>query len=194
MASGVCLFAGIHFTFTGLPRSQDRVYLAFGILSLLLAGYLLLKALLYHPGSLDTVRSVVRWQLTLTCLIYPVALWFLSLYTGLRNWHSWVIGASAIFGVLMFVNLFSPNSVLYTDIVPRASIILPWGETIEDYLGVPSRYAWVYHIAVNIVFLWAIWRCIAMWRAGQRARALPLVTYLLIQFAVTLQVEYVIYT
>ncbi|MGH8369953.1 MAG: putative bifunctional diguanylate cyclase/phosphodiesterase, partial [Gammaproteobacteria bacterium] len=194
MASGVCLFAGIHFTFTGLPRSQDRVYLAFGILSLLLAGYLLLKALLYHPGSLDTVRSVVRWQLTLTCLIYPVALWFLSLYTGLRRWHGWVIGTSVIFGVLLFINLSSPNSVIYTDIVPRASITLPWGETIEDYLGVPSHYAWVYHIAVNFVFLWAIWRCIAMWRAGQRTRALPLVTYLLIQFAVTLQVEYVIYT
>ncbi|HET7395427.1 MAG TPA: EAL domain-containing protein [Gammaproteobacteria bacterium] len=191
IAAGICLFAGIHFTLTGLPRSRDRVYLAFGILSLILSAYLMVKASLYHIDSFDTLRSTVRWQLALACLIYPTAIWFFCLYTELKRWYPWMLGGGLIFAVLLVINIFSPYSVLYQNIVPRPPLTLPWGEVIDDYFGAPSRYAWAYYSAVDATFLWAIWRSIAMWRAGARARAVPLIIYLLLQFVAILQLEYV---
>lgn len=73
---------------------------SFGCLNLLLAGYLLLTACVFQTDVLEVARSLIRWQMGIACLIYPAAVWFLGLYSGLRCWRRWLAVAGVVFGAL----------------------------------------------------------------------------------------------
>ena len=181
MAAGICLFAGAHFTLTGLPRREDRVYLVFGLLCLVLAAYFVFTSMLYRVDTAAAAGLVVRVQVALASLAYLLAVCFLSLYTGLKHWRPWVFAASVVFGTLAVWECFAPYSMLYSAITPRDAILLPWGENVSDFSTVESPYAWIYYVAENSAYVWSLWRCVALARAGRRDRAWPLALYLTIQ-------------
>ena len=191
MATGVCLFAGIHFMHVGLQHRTDRVYLAFGWFCLLVGAY---NALSTELQMLDDVRSIVpveRAHVAIACLVFPAAVWFFGLYTGLRHWRRWLAAAAAIFAVLLALDLASTPSLLLSGITPLSPLTLPWGESIKQFSGAPARFAWFYYLATFMVYLWAIWRCWVLWRLGTRDRALPLAIYIPIQLAAQAYAEYV---
>lgn len=163
---------------------------AFGYLSLLLAGYLLLTASIFQTDSLPLARSLVRWQLAIACLVYPTAVWFLGRYSQLHYWRRWLSVACAVFGALFVINLFTTNSVIYSDIVKNSPIDLPWGEHLNDFAGRKSHLFGVYFLAKEAMFVWAIGCCVALWRKGS-ARAWPLTFYLAIQGAAAIQADIV---
>jgi len=190
VACGICLFAGIHATFAGSARGQERVYFAFGCLSLLLSIYLGLTAALYQTDTVSTTCALVRTQISFACLIYPTGIWFFSLYTDIAHWRRWVTAAVLIFGALLVINLCSPYSLLYTDITMRPPLVLPWGETVHDYTGTESAHvASIYYTAVNASYLWAVCSCILLWRRGQGARVWSLTLYLIVQATASVHAE-----
>lgn len=190
VACGICLFAGIHAVLAGTAGRREPVIQAFGCLSLLLAGYLLVTAAIFQTDALPTARSLIRWQLAIACLVFPTAVWFLGLYTRLRHWRRWLGLACAVFGVLLVINMFSPNSVIYSDIVKNGPIRLPWGEQVNDYFGRKAPLFGIYFMAKDLVFVWSIGACIALWRK-HNARAWPLALFLLIQSAAAIHAEIV---
>ncbi|MEO8998747.1 MAG: EAL domain-containing protein [Rhodanobacter sp.] len=161
---------------------------AFGCLSLLLAGYLLLTAILCQTDTLTLARPMTRWQLTLACLIYPAAVWFLGLYAELRQWRRWLMLASLVFGALLVVNLFSANSVIYAELLKDHAISLPWGERVHDFPHSKSQLFGIYYLSKEVVYVFAIGCCVALWRR-RSARAWPLTLYLLIQGAAALHAD-----
>ncbi|MGH8158034.1 MAG: putative bifunctional diguanylate cyclase/phosphodiesterase [Rhodanobacter sp.] len=190
IACGICFFAGIHAMFAGSAAGQDRVYLAFGCLSLLLSIYLALTAALYQTTTLSTAVALVRAQICFSCLIYPTGIWFFSLYAGLVHWRRWLTIAASIFGVLLVINLGSPYSLLYTDIIARAPLVLPWGETVHDFAGTEaSLLTGIYYTAVDASYLWAVCCCIMLWRRGSGARVWSLTLYLIVQAAASVHAE-----
>ena len=191
MATGVCLFAGIHFMHVGSQHRTDRVYLAFGWFCLLVGAYNALSAQLQ---MLDDVRSIVpveRAHVAVACLVFPAAVWFFGLYTGLRHWRRWLAASAVIFAALLALDLASTPSLLLSGITLLPPLTLPWGESITQFSGAPARFAWLYYLATFLVYLWAVWRCWVLWRQGTRERALPLAIYIMIQLAAQAYVEYV---
>lgn len=190
IACGICLFAGVHAVLAGTAGKREPVSQAFGCLSLMLAVYLLLTATLYQTDSLSLARPLIRWQLTLACVIYPAAVWFLGLYAELHEWRRWLVLASFMFGTLLVVNLFSANSVIYAEIVKDHAIALPWGEQVHDFAGRKSNLFGVYFLAQDATYAFAIGCCVTLWRRHSR-RAWPLTLYLLIQGGAALQADVV---
>ncbi len=191
MATGACLFAGIHFMHVGSQRRTDRVYLAFGWFCLLVGAYNALSAQLQ---MLDDVRSIVpveRAHVAVACLVFPAAVWFFGLYTGLRHWRRWLAVAAVIFAVLLALDLASTPSLLLSGITLLPPLTLPWGESITQFSGAPTRFAWLYYLATFLVYLWAVWRCWVLWRQDTGERALPLAIYIMIQLAAQAYAEYV---
>ena len=190
IACGICLFAGIHALLAGTAGKREPLNQAFCCLSLLLAGYLLVTAAVYQADALSLARPLIRWQLTLACLIYPSAVWFLGLYAELRQRRRWLALASLAFGTLLVINLFSENSVIYADIVEDRAITLPWGEHVHDFAGRKSPLFGVYFLAKDAVYLFGTGCCVALWRRHS-ARAWPLTLYLLIQGAAAVHADVV---
>ncbi|CAM5541077.1 diguanylate cyclase domain-containing protein [Rhodanobacter lindaniclasticus] len=190
IACGICLFAGVHAVLAGSAGEREPVNQSFGVLSLLLAAYLLCTASLFQADTLAVARSLTRWQMGLACLIYPAAVWFLGLYTGLRRWRRWLLAAGVVFGVLLLANLFSPNSMIYSDIVRHEPIRLPWGEQVSNFVGTHSTLFGVYFLAKDVVYVWAIGCCVVLWRRRSE-RAWPLTLFLLIEASAALHADVV---
>ena len=180
IACGICFFAGIHAVLAGTAGKREPVSQAFGCLSLLLAVYLLLTAAVYQTEALSLARVLIHWQLTIACLVYPVAVWFIGLYAELRRWRRWLVLTSIVFGGLLVANVFSANSVIYAEIAHGRVLNLPWGEQVHDFPGRKSQLFGVYFLAKDAVYVFAIGCCVALWRKHS-ARAWPLTLYLLIQ-------------
>ncbi|MEO8858007.1 MAG: EAL domain-containing protein [Burkholderiaceae bacterium] len=190
IACGICFFAGIYSLLAGSAGQREPMAQAFGILSLLLASYLLLSASLCQTESVALARSLARWQMATECFIYPAAVWFLGQYAQLRLWRRWLGVACVLFGVLYGINLFSPFSLLYSDFVKSGSIDLPWGEHINHFAGTKSPLFSSYFVAKDAVYVWAIGCNVALWRKHSD-RAWPLTVYLLIQGGAALHAEIV---
>ena len=190
IACGICFFAGIHAAFAGSAHGEGRVYLAFGFLSLLLSVYLALTAALYQTTTLPTATALIRAQIGFGCLIYPTGIWFFGLYAGLAHWRRWATIAALIFGILLVIHLGSPYSLLYTSIIARPPLMLPWGETVHDFTGSESPLlTGLYYTAVDGTYLWAVCCCIVLWRRGSAARVWSLTLYLVVQAAASVHAE-----
>mgnify|MGYP001073102844 CR=1 FL=1 len=190
IACGICLFAGVHAVLAGSDGERQPVNRSFGCLCLLLAAYLLVTASLFQTDSLELARSLSRWQVGLACLIYPAAVWFLGLYTGLRRRRRWLLAASVVFGALLLANAFSPNGAIYSDLVKHEPIRLPWGEQVSNFVGTRSALFGTYFLARDAAYAWAIGCCVVLWRA-RSARTWPLAVFLLIETIAALHAEVV---
>ena len=112
MVSGISLFAGVHFTLTGLRRGQGPGFLPFGLLCLTLAAYMALDAQFYLAQNVDAADQIDRYKIMCLCLIYPLMVWFIGEFTGLQKLRPWLVTAVLLFGTLLVLNAFSPESLL----------------------------------------------------------------------------------
>lgn len=194
MAAGFSLFAGVHFIITGVWRRREPGFLAFGLLCLLVAIYMVLTAALYEIDSVTVAGQIARLKFSITCIAYPVAVWFLAEFTNLQHIKIWITAACLAFSDLFILNLLSPTGLLYADIVKEAPLILPWGEVLTEFAGKPAPYAFLYYTAGYLFFIWALWRCSTMWKSGLRPKALPLTIYLCIEILAILHDQIVVHT
>lgn len=190
IATGICLFAGAHFLHAGQSRENARLFFAFGCLCLAVTAYIGATALLQAPVAGRASASLERLHVALLCVIYPVGFWFISMYSHLRRWQPWVIASSVVFGTLLVFNLTGSHSLLLANVRPLAPMVLPWGERVAQITGTSTALAPVFYAATLATFLWAFWRCLALWKTGQTKRAWPLVAYLVLQVLATVYAEY----
>jgi diguanylate cyclase (GGDEF)-like protein len=189
IGSGISFFAALQFTLFWIFRRQESVFLAFGVLCLLLSAYMVFSAQWYHAESIVEVAAIARYQMAIVCVVYPVFVWFLGRYTHDHGLMRVLLPVSLVFAVLFLINLFSPYSFLYQDMVIDAPIRLPWGEVVGDYKKTIAPIAWLYYAATYSVFIWSFVRCAAIWKRNQPMRAISIFVYLVAQLAVIVHAE-----
>lgn len=190
VAAGVCLFAGVHFLNARHSQESAWLYPAFGALCLVVAAYIALSALLQMPSGITSWAWLERLHVAVSCVIFPVAIWFISLYSRLRAWRAWVIGGFAIFGVLLVMDVTGSQGLLVANLRLGAPLVLPWGEHVNSFTSTSATSAPAYYLATLAVFCWAFWRCWALWRQDDARRAWPLAIYLVVQVIASLHSEY----
>ncbi len=184
VAVGICLYAGVHFVQSnGGTRRVERMYFAFGVLCLWVAVYLALTALMQAQTAVDSAALVERLRTAAGCMIYPTAFWFLALYTHMARWRPWAWLTALVFFSLGVIGLLRPYGLLLDNMHTMPALVLPWGERVQQFQGSISPLAWIYFAATYLLFLWAFWRCLDLWRARESARARALAIYLLVQIA-----------
>jgi diguanylate cyclase (GGDEF)-like protein len=189
IGSGICLFAGGQFCVFGLIRRQERVFLAFGFLCLLIGIYMPFSARWYHAETIQELAMIARFEMAIICLIYPAYIWFMHYYSYEKKIGPFHLIATISFAVLFIINLWSPNSFLYVSISSDTPITLPWGEVVNDYKLQTASIAWFYYAASYTVFVWAFYRCFNLWRDRYKIRALSITIYLLLQLFVIVHGE-----
>lgn len=190
VATGICLFAGIHFLHARHSQESAWLYPSFGVLCLVVAAYIGVSALLQTPAATAPWALLERLHVAIACLIFPIAIWFVSLYSRLRRWRVWVAGSALVFGALVVLHMTGSEGLLVSNLRLTAPLELPWGERVNQFTSTSATLAPVYYLATLAAFCWAFWRCWALWRQGETRRARPLVIYLLLQAFATGYSEY----
>jgi diguanylate cyclase (GGDEF)-like protein len=190
LATGVCLFAGVHFLRAGHSGNHSRHFHAFGATSLAVAAYIGIGAVLQTPMAHAPWLWIERLHVAAACVIYPLAFWFIAQYSRMQHWRGWVVASVVVFGLLLVINLTGSQGLLLANLTPSAPLVLPWGEHIHQYDGTTAALAPAYYLATLAAFCWAFWRCIALWRMGEPARARPLLGFLILQALATAHSEY----
>lgn len=188
IASGVCLFAGIHFIVTGLLLRREPVFLAFGILCLLVAALFPLSAEWYQAIDVSDAGRIKRGQLTLACFIYPTLVWFIGCYTDQPRLWRWVAAFAVPFAILLFLNFSSSHGFLYATIAAQSPLVLPWGERINYFRATTTSTAWLYYGSTAAVFVWAMYRCWVTRGKRRHGPVWPFATYVVIQFGAVILV------
>lgn len=191
VATGICLFAGVHFLRAGRALGNPWLFRSFGTTSLVVAAYIALGTLMESPSDITSLFWLERLHVATACLVFPAAVWFISIYSRLRHWRVWVATSVVIFGGLLVANFVGPHSLLIYDVHAIAPLVLPWGEKITQLASKTAPFASVYYIASLLTFCWAFWRCFALWKQGEPLRARPLAIYLLLQLIASLYAQYV---
>jgi diguanylate cyclase (GGDEF)-like protein len=190
VATGICLFAGVHFLRANPAEGQARQFRAFGVTSLAVATYIGIGALLQTPMANAPWLWIERLHVAAACLVYPTAIWFIALYSYMRHWRRWVVAGAVVFGALLVIDLTGSSGLLLASITPAQPYALPWGEHIHQYTSTSAALAPLYYLATLAAFVWAFWRCIALWRTGEHMRARPLLGFLILQAIATGYAEY----
>lgn len=190
MATGVCLFAGLHFLTIGHSKGNARLFTAFGVMSLLVGAYIGVSAMLQTPDLSLPWLQLERAHMAVACAIYPVGIWFIALFSRLRHWRRWVVIGCVVFGAALVADSVQPGSLLLAGARPAPDLVLPWGEHIQQVVSTPAPTALAYDIANLLVFVWAFWRCMALVRQGDWPRTRALLAYLIPQLIASVYSEY----
>ncbi len=190
IATGICLFAGLHFLTVGHSKGSAHLFASFGIVCLVVAAYIGASALMQTPDTGLSWIVLERVHVAIGCAIYPTAVWFISLYSRLQRWRGWLVASIVIFGALLVIDLVRPYGLLLSSAEVGPALVLPWGERINRVATTPTPIAFGFYIATLAAFCWAFWRCWALARQGQGRRARSLGVYLVVQVLAVAYAEY----
>ncbi|HKV96189.1 MAG TPA: EAL domain-containing protein [Gammaproteobacteria bacterium] len=179
--AGFTLAAGV-WCISGNIRAQHTAFLSFGVLAILIAADLALTAEYYSLDSLTLMKMVYDLRNILICIIFPVAVWFIGTYTRVRKLSSWVATCGVIYAGFLIAYLWSGGDWFITDWVMEPSFVF-FGEKLSWANNAAGPLFVYFSSTHDAVFVWALWRCAAMWYAGLNYKALPLTTYFLLQAA-----------
>ncbi len=143
-------------------RSALRV---FGAACLVTAGQEYAALGVYRAVDLDTYVGAVRLH-TVFALTAPVAIvWFVALYTGMKaRWLLWIYTGAA--ATVILVNLASPTTMHFSDVLDVVGVALPWGERLAQATAIPSRWP---PFADYLIGLFCALCVFALWSASGRS-------------------------
>ncbi len=180
---GIALCIGFQFIIVGLYRRRDRMFLVFGLMSLIVALYIVSQTAVYQATTVAGMAEALRHRVVVGCIFIPLFFTFVSLYTYRRTLRLWLIPLSALSAVFLVLNLLSPYSLRLSEISEIKRVSFPWGETLNIYSGPPGKWNSFYVSLFLFIFAWAVWRAVVMLRAGERKRAWLLGAYCVLQLS-----------
>ena len=192
LTAGISLYVGVFFTTAALYLKKQPAFIEFGLLTLMISVYLALTPDFYLMHPPEVLGTLLRYRFFLTCLIYPTAVWFIGTYTRMDKGKliPWLLSSVLIYSAFIIANIYSKGTLFYHSFSLDKPIVFPWGESVSDLSATPGKLLPFYFGASYIIFIWALWRCQIMWRAGLRYKAIPLAAYLLFQLAAVIRDRY----
>jgi diguanylate cyclase (GGDEF)-like protein len=188
VSAGITFWMGILAGIVGGLGRRVPLYLAFSLLCFPVTGFLYFSAVYYSAAMPAEAGEALRWQLTFGLLAFPALFWFIALYSRQANTRPWLATVTIAFLLLAVINLLSPYSIRFTALEAVTPLHLPWGETLARFHGTPNAWGQaLIRIAAHAVLFWALWRCVVLFRRGERRVAGFLAAYLVLQFAAIVQ-------
>jgi PAS domain S-box-containing protein len=180
---GIALSIGAQFIIIARYRRRDPIFLVFGLMSLLVAGFIFNQIAVYQATTVAAMAEALRHRVFVVCLFFPAFFVFVSLYTSWRPWRLWLVPVGALYAGFLLLNLFSPYSLRLSELSEIRQVALPWGEVLNIYSGSSGRWEFVYFGAGITILLWAMWRAGVRFRAGERKPAWLLGVYCALQLS-----------
>jgi len=182
--TGTILYAGTHHLYLGTTRTSTQPHAQLAAMYLLLAGFVLVGALMYQPQEISTRLQLARLFMTIGILLWAALIWHVALHTRSKPLILLDL-LTAAWVIFLIRNIGSPHGLLYAD---SASIDLTSlsGQNLSAlYTGVNGWWT-----AVKFTMLASLLFCfyagLRMFRRGNKQTALVLVSGLSILAATSL--------
>ena len=120
-------------------RVQSLALRLFGAACLVIAGQEYAALSVYRAVDPESYLGAVRLH-TVFAPMAPVAIiWFVALYTDMAaRWLLWTY--TGFTATVMVLNLASPTTMHFSDLLEVGGVVLPWGERIAQATTIPSRW------------------------------------------------------
>ena len=141
-AGGLCLLVGgwyLTATVREPESTQRRTLLLFGAACIVIAGQEYAALGVYRAIGPESYLAAVRLH-TVFALTAPVAIiWFVASYTDMgARWLLWIY--TGITATVIALNLASPTTMHFSDLLEVGGVVLPWGERLAQATAIPSRW------------------------------------------------------
>ena len=120
-------------------RVQSLALRLFGAACIVIAGQEYAALSVYRAVDPESYPSTLRLH-TVFALTAPVAIiWFVALYTDMAAlWLLWIY--TGVTATVIVLNLASPTTMHFSDLLEVAGVVLPWGERLAQATAIPSRW------------------------------------------------------
>ncbi|HET8763764.1 MAG TPA: EAL domain-containing protein, partial [Rhodanobacter sp.] len=179
--AAVAFAAGIQFLLVGVRQKSDRTPLAFALLCLCAAVLAAARAGVYVSSTLSGATLALRVVAGSALVAFPLLMSFVAHYTSRRIPRGVFAAAVVLAGVLFWINLWTPFTVLDDALHVGPRLQLPWGESLYGIEGARSFTGHVFYGFSYAVFGWAMYAAMRQFHAGQRLRAALLLVCLTLQ-------------
>jgi diguanylate cyclase (GGDEF)-like protein len=122
-----------------------------------------------QAADVADMALALKWNAATMILVFALLPWYIALFTGKRP-LPFLLGLSAVYGLLFVLNLEYPDSLLYDSISNLKTIHMPWGETLVRAEGNISRWAYIAAAAVFVGFAYIFHALFNLYRRD-RSRA-----------------------
>ena len=141
-AGGLCLLVGGWYwtaTLREPEKAQSSALRLFGASCIVIAGQEYAALGVYRAVDPESYLAAVRLH-TVFALTAPVAIiWFVALYTDMAaHWLLWIY--TGVTGTVIGLNLASPTTMHFSELLEVGGVVLPWGERLAQATAIPSRW------------------------------------------------------
>ena len=170
MISGICLAVGLLHLTIFFRRRDRKVELFFAVMAVAVGVSFFFETRLYAAVHLNQAVSAFKSMLTFQGITWMAFAWFIVLLTGAtrRRLAFFVTGAYAL---AVFVNILSPNTIIYATIGTLQTHYLPWNEKISYVSGSPNPWRFLADIAWILLIFMAVESIVRMAKRGLNRRA-----------------------
>ena len=184
--AGIFLCFSVLFSIVGLWPRKKPLFLVYGVLCMLIAGFQASQAVIYSMTTVPEILPALRSRISFAVLALPLFYAFVCLYTQNPFKQRWMWSIGLVSLGFLLLNLLSPYTIRYAEITQIMPVRLRWGETVNVEMGRPSAWTHLYLTTWIFAFLWAIRRSLVFYRAGRSWDAVFFGAQFLIQLAAIL--------
>jgi hypothetical protein len=127
MVAAACMTLAIVLAMTWLLRTRSSSCLFSSITALAAAGNAFTELVMLRAESVEIYVRAMKWEVFFAGILLIGLTWFVKVYFDTaRHWLAVVITVSWTF--LLIINVFSPVSLVFSEITSLNEGSLPWGE------------------------------------------------------------------
>lgn len=145
----VCFTLGFLHLLIFMQRKDLKEDLAFSVMAVSIALSSFLEIWAFRTGDLPNYISLLKWTLSVQCILWASFAWFIHYYTkAVKVWPSILI--TILYSIAFLINLTSQGSILFSDINELTPFALSQYETIYYANGAANPWrviadsAWIF--------------------------------------------------
>ncbi len=171
MCASVSLMLGLMHLLFWLNYRKKSVYLLSSVMAFSAGISAILEMGMLFTQSLDTYRTLIRWENLVIFMILIPMVWFVQVYfTNSRRWLA--ITITLLWSAGLVINFLSPHSLTFDSIDELRRLPAFWGELFTVPSGTENPFKWLVDITSLLILIYVGDATIRSWQQGNRKKAL----------------------
>ncbi len=171
MCASVSLMLGLMHLLFWLNYRKKSVYLLSSVMAFSAGISAILEMGMLFTQSLDTYRTLIRWENLVIFMILIPMVWFVQVYfTNSRRWLA--ITITLLWSAGLVINFLSPHSLTFYSIDELRRLPAFWGELFTVPSGTENPFKWLVDITSLLILIYVGDATIRSWQQGNRKKAL----------------------
>jgi PAS domain S-box-containing protein len=169
--TGICISILIIHLISSIYRRDKGIHISLVVLSIMVMMHVVFQKQLYLTDSLSAFINYTKIDMVSLSLTGISLAWFVYFFSKDRGYWA-ALSISTVYIAMLVVNLLSPNSILFGEVISLKKLHLPWGESITFAEALPNLWHFLIDFAILILITYMIFSAYRLFKGGQSRIAL----------------------